>query len=76
MMEECPFNFVFKERKYIYIFIKMKNKLKHLLHTFNTVQWLLMFFYNVHHRHDNFEKLIWTIYLLFIWTSVIVSIKA
>lgn len=72
-MEECPFNFVFAERKYLFMLIKMKNKLKHLLHSINTFEWLFMFLYNIQHRNDDFGKLIWTIYLLLIWTSIVVS---
>lgn len=74
MFEKCPFNYMLTERKVLFILIKTKNKLKHLLHSFNSVQWLFMFFYNIKHRHDNFGKLIWTIYLCFIWTSIIVTL--
>lgn len=73
-MEECPFNYAAKERKYLYVFIKTTNKLKHILHSFNIVQCLLVFFYILKHYNDSIGILIWTIYILLIWTCVMVSL--
>lgn len=75
MFEDCPFNLAISKTKWVFFIVKTKNKLKHSIIVIYVIQFLLMLSFNYKHRNDNFDTLIWAIYLSIIWISIIVSFR-
>lgn len=75
MFEDCPFNLAIAGTKWVYFLVATKNKMKHSIICIYVFQFFVMLAFNYKHRLDNFDTLVWAIYLSIIWISIIVSLQ-